>query len=121
MNKKWTRILTAVLAICALMISEFLLIMECLEPYRYGDRGVAMYIFGMCYEYHAELLPGKYNALAQVIEVDDFVNLTTAITEDGQLWDFYAEDLEVGSEIDLIMYDMGTYEIYDDLVIDYIH
>lgn len=120
MNKKWTRVLAIVLAISALMVSEFLLIMENLKPYRYGEGGVAMYIFGMCYDYYAELLPSEYNALAQVIEVDEFVNLTTAITVDGNVWEFYATDLEVGDEVDLIMYDMGTYDLCDDLVINYI-
>ena len=112
--------LICILALAVLMIGEYQFIMHNLKPYRYGEGGVALDFFGLRNEYYAELLPSEYNVLAQVIEVDDFVNLTTAITEDGQLWEFYAEDLEVGNEIDLIMYDMGTYDLCDDLAINYI-
>ena len=113
--------LTCILVLAVLMFCEYRFIMHNLKPYRYGDGGVELDFFGLRDNYYAELLPSEYNLLAEVIEIDEFTGLTAAVTNDGNVWEFYAEGLEVGNEVDLVMYDMGTYEIYDDLVVDYIY
>lgn len=58
-----------------------------------------------------------YNCLTEVVQVNGD-GLVTAITVDGQLWDFYADGIEVGDEIDLIIESNNTVEVHDDIIID---
>ena len=67
----------------------------------------------------AMMLSGRlYANLTKIIEIDR--NTDVVICEDcnGNLWEFYgAEDWQVGDECNLVMFDCGTEEIADDVII----
>lgn len=59
-----------------------------------------------------------YNRLAQVMEANTETGLCAAVTVDGDWWEFYADDVEVGDEIDLKIHNNWTpYYRFDDSVI----
>lgn len=59
------------------------------------------------------------NCLTEVVQVGEN-DLVTAISVDGHIWEFYADEIEVGDEVDLIIDHNNTNEPYDDVVVDYI-
>ena len=59
-----------------------------------------------------------YANLTTIVEIDH--NTDVVICEDcnGHVWEFYgAEDWQVGDECNLVMFDCGTEEIADDVII----
>lgn len=58
---------------------------------------------------------GIYLRPAVVREAHDN-NTVIAETHDGNLWEFYADSLDTGAEIVLIMDDCGTEDITDDKI-----
>ena len=59
-----------------------------------------------------------YANLTHVVEIDR--DADTVLCEDfnGHLWEFYgAEDWEIGDECNLVMFDCGTAEVTDDMIV----
>lgn len=79
--------------------------------------GACLTAFGSHYITNQEPEKTTYNCLTEVVCVGEN-DLVTAISVDGQLWDFYADGIEVGDEVDLIIESNNTVEVHDDVIID---
>lgn len=64
----------------------------------------------------AEKRKGIYYLSGTVTEVN--AELVTVSAEDGNLWQFFASDMEVGENVQLKMYGNFTRTVSDDSVID---
>lgn len=59
-----------------------------------------------------------YANLTTIVDIDRNTDVVVCEDCNGNLWEFYgAEDWQVGDECNLVMFDCGTDEITDDVII----
>ena len=59
-----------------------------------------------------------YANLTTVVELDRDADVVTCEDYNGNLWEFYGvEDWEIGDLCNLVMFDCGTAEITDDVIV----
>lgn len=81
--------------------------------------GACLTAFGSYHIASQEPKKTTYNCLTEVVCVGEN-DLVTAISVDGHIWEFYADGIEVGNEVDLIIEHNDTIDVCDDVVVDLI-
>ena len=64
------------------------------------------------------LARNTYANLTTVVELDRDADVVTCEDYNGNLWEFYGcEDWEIGDHCNLVMFDCGTAEVADDVIV----